>query len=135
VENVYWQGLPSPRPATLDLKHQRPTQEGSYQNQSGEKAEASVSKLDGDGFYYVGSNQDFEAQQQRSAYPYLILIVVALHILSTCEKKSRPHDTSDYNEHPENLDTNTNQVDHVAYGRFEGIFHRLILRRPPAAGL
>jgi len=42
VENVYWRRLPSPRPATLNLKHQRPTQEGSYQNQSGEEAEAGV---------------------------------------------------------------------------------------------
>ena len=63
LSHVHW--LPPPGPATFDLKHQRPTQEGAYQDQSGEKAEAGESNLDRYGFYYVGSNQDFEAEQQR----------------------------------------------------------------------
>jgi len=42
VENVYWRRLPSQRPAPLNLKNQRPPQEGSYQNRSGEEAEAGV---------------------------------------------------------------------------------------------
>jgi hypothetical protein len=112
-------------PTTLNLEYQRPTQEGSHQNQSGEKAEAGVGKLDGDGFDDVGSNQNFETQQQRLAYPYLILIIMALYISSTREKKRRPHDPGDYNKHAKDYDANTNQMDHVAYGRFEGIFHRL----------
>ena len=50
-----------PGPATFDLKHQRPTQEGAYQNQPCENAEAGESNLDRNGFHYVGSNQDFES--------------------------------------------------------------------------
>jgi len=34
-----------PGPATFDLKHQRPTQKGAYQNQPCEKAEATFGLL------------------------------------------------------------------------------------------
>jgi hypothetical protein len=39
------------------------------------------------------------------------------------KEQSRPDDTSDYNEDAENFDAYTNQMDQVAYGWFEGIFH------------
>jgi len=58
-------------------------------------------------FHYVGSDQDFEAKQQRSTDPYFILIVMPLYLSSTCKKKSRPADTSAYNEDAENLDADT----------------------------
>jgi hypothetical protein len=106
-----WQELPSPRPATFDLKHQRPTKEGSYHNQPGEKTEARESELDCYGFHYVSGNQDFEAQQQRSTNPYFILIVMPLYISLMCKDKSRPDDTSNYNEDAENLDADANQMD------------------------
>jgi len=48
---------------------------------------------------------------------------MALYISSACEEKSRSHDTSDYDEHAENFDANTDQMDTV-----EGILHRLVLR-------
>ena len=111
VAYVHWQELPSPRPATFDLKHQRPTKEGSYHNQSGEKTEARESELDCYGFHYVSSNQDFEAKQQRSTNPYFILIVMSLYISLMCKDKSRPDDTSNYNEDAENLDADANQMD------------------------
>ena len=126
--NCRWRVISSPRPTPLDLKHQRPTQESSYQNQPGEKAKASESKLDRYGFHYIGSDQDFEAKQQRSTDTYFILIVMPLCLSSACKKKSRPDDTSDYNKDAENFDANTNEMDQVAYGRLEGIFHCLALR-------
>ena len=94
----------------------------------GEKAKASESKLDRYGFHYIGSDQDFEAKQQRSTDTYFILIVMPLCLSSACKKKSRPDDTSDYNKDAENFDANTNEMDQVAYGRLEGIFHCLALR-------
>jgi len=42
---------------------------------------------------------------------------MALYITSACEEKSRSHDTSEYDEHAENFDANTDQMDYVAYGR------------------
>ena len=79
--HVHW--LPPPGPATFDLKHQRPTQEGAHQDQSGEKAEAVESNLDRNGFHYVGCNQDFEAEQQRSTDPNFVLIVMSWLRLSS----------------------------------------------------
>jgi hypothetical protein len=139
ADNIHRQKLPSPGPATFDLKHQCPTQEGSHDNQSSEKAEATESKLDRYSFYYVGSNQDFEAQQQRSTYAYFILIEMPLHISLMRKEQSRPYNTSNYNEDAENFDAYSNQMDQVAYGRLEAIFHsgalllterRLALVRP-----
>jgi hypothetical protein len=60
--------------------HGSQPQEGSHNNQPSEKAEASESKLDRYSFYYIGCNQDFEAEQQRSTDAYFILIVMPLHI-------------------------------------------------------
>jgi hypothetical protein len=111
VADIHWQELPSPRPATFDLKYQRPTKEGSYHNQPGEKTEARESELDRYGFHYVSSNQNFEAKQQRSTNPYFILIVMPLYIPSMCKDKSRPDDTSNYNEDAENFDADANQMD------------------------
>src|SRR5215469_7928830 len=60
AESVHWQELSLPGPTTFNLKHQRPTQEGSYYHQPCEKPEARVSQFDRYGFHYVCSNQDFE---------------------------------------------------------------------------
>jgi hypothetical protein len=91
--------------------HQRPTKEGSYHNQPGEKTEARESELDRYGFHYVSSNQDFEAKQQRSTNPYFILIVMPLYISSMYKDKSRPDDTSNYDEDAKNFDADANQMD------------------------
>jgi hypothetical protein len=123
ADSVHWRQLPSPRPATFDLELQRPTEEGTHDNQSSEKAKASESKLDRYSFYYIGSNQDFEAEQQRSTDAYFILIVVPLYISFMGKEQSRPDNTSNYNEDAEKFDAYPNQVDQVAYGWFKGIFH------------
>jgi len=53
--------------------HGSQPQEGSHNNQPSEKAEASESKLDRYSFYYVGRNQRFEAEQQRSTDAYFYI--------------------------------------------------------------
>jgi hypothetical protein len=126
-DNVHRQ-VPSPGPSTFNLKHQRPTQQGSHHNQPGEKAKAGEGKLDRYGFHYVSSDQNFEAEQQRSTNPYFVLIVMPLYLSSTCKKKSRPDDTGDYNEDAENFDADTHQMDQVTYGWFEGVFHPRSIR-------
>ena len=79
-------------------------------------------------FTMSARNQDFEAQQQRSTNPYLILIVMPLDVSSTGKENGRPDDTGDYNEDAENFDANTNQMDQIAYGRFEAVFRHLVHR-------
>ena len=66
---------------------------------------------------------DFETEQQRSTDPYFVLIVMPLNVSLTRNQNSRPDDTGNYNEDAENFDADTKQMDQVAYGRFEGIFH------------
>jgi len=111
-------GLPPPRPATLDFEHQRPAQESAHQYQPSKEAEARKSKVDRYGLYNVRSNQHFEAEQQRSADAYSVLIVMLCRS-PTDITISRPGDACDKNEHTENLDAGTDETDPVASGGFE----------------
>ena len=99
-------GLPPPRPATLDFEHQRPAQESAHQYQPSKEAEARKSKVDRYGLYNIRSNQHFEAEQQRSADAYSVLIVM-MRRSPTDITISRPGDACDKNEHTENLDAGT----------------------------
>jgi hypothetical protein len=47
------------------------------------------------------------------------------------KQQSRPDDTSDYDEDAENFDADTNQMDQMAYGRFEAIVHPAARRVKP----
>src|SRR6516165_768989 len=84
----------------------------------GKEAEARKSKVDRYGLYNVRSNQHFEAEQQRSADAYSVLIVMLCRS-PTDITISRPGDACDKNEHTENLDAGTDETDPVASGGFE----------------
>ena len=111
--------LPPPRPVALDFEHQRPAQEGAHQYQPSKEAEARKSKVDRYGLYNIRSNQHFEAEQQRSADAYSVLIVMMCRS-PTDITISRPGDACDKNEHTENLDAGTDEPDPVASGGFKG---------------
>ena len=54
-------GLWLPRPAALDLDHQRPAQEGANQNQKAQDGDALQSSLQGHGTHNIGRDQDLQA--------------------------------------------------------------------------
>ena len=113
------QKLPLPRPATLNLKHQCPAQEGANHDQSGKEAEAGKGHLDRNRLGDVGGDQDFEAKQQRSADVNLVSIVQSLVDAPTCGMIGRPDNAGDNNEDAEKFDAGPDEPNYVAYGTFE----------------
>src|SRR5262249_2541280 len=61
--------------------------------------------------FTMSAQPGFRGQAQRSTNPYFILVVMPLYISLMCKDKSRPDDTSNYNEDAENLDADANQMD------------------------
>ena len=70
--------LSLPRPATVDFKHQTPTQERADQNQTSKQAKAGKRQLDGYRLHDIGSHQYFESKQERSTDPDSVSVVVPL---------------------------------------------------------
>jgi hypothetical protein len=126
--------LPAPRPATLDFKYQRPTEEGADQHEAGKEAQAGKGKFDGNGLYNIGSNQHLETKEQRFADVNLVSIVFPSLRSSMHVEIRRPDDADDNDEDTENLDAVADETDAVAGRHLEGGLVGIIDGRLPMAG-